>query len=53
MWPAPFFAYLIHDQERSRKLFKSHISALFLFLCSILSSKFRKKNFNKFPTTNA
>lgn len=31
---------------QSQKLFKSHISALFLFLCFILSSKLRKKNFN-------
>ena len=35
--------------ERSRKLFKAHISALFLFLSFILSSKLRKNNFNKFP----
>lgn len=30
--------------ERSRKLFKAHISALFLFLSFISSSIFRKRN---------
>lgn len=37
-------------QERPQKLFKAHISALFLFLCFILSSKPQKKIFIKFPT---
>ena len=44
------FAMIFHYRssyihiERSRKLFKAHISALFLFLSFISSSIFRKRN---------